>query len=85
MAYGFPTSSSAGSSEFFGYAHGNVTRVTLRLADGKLLTARTFPGWPGSGIRLWAVPGPATAAMAPKYVALAYDAAGQVVGQVTSG
>lgn len=85
VLYGFPGNGSARSSEFYGYAHGNVARVTLRLASGKLLTARTFPGWPGSGIRLWAVPGPASAAMPPKYVALAYDDAGHIVGQTTSG
>ncbi len=91
VLYGFPGSGSgagsgsAQSSEFYGYAHGNVARVTLRLASGKPLTARTFPGWPGSGIRLWAVPGPGGPMLPPKFVALAYDAAGHIVSQVTSG
>ncbi len=85
VLFGVPAVGPARSSEFYGYAHGNVAKVTLRLASGKLLTARTFPGWPGSGIRLWAVPGPAGVTRQPNYVALAYDAADRIVGQVTSG
>ena len=85
VLFGVPPFGPVKSSEFYGYAHGNVAQVTLRLASGKLLTARTIPGWPGSGIRFWAVPGPAGVTTQPQFVALAYDAAGRVVGQVTSG
>jgi hypothetical protein len=72
-------------SGFYGYAHGDIARVTIRLASGKLLTARTFPGWPGSGIRLWAAPVPSGLRQAPWYVALGYDRAGHVVWQATHG
>ncbi len=72
-------------SGFYGYAHGNVARVTIRLASGELLTARTIPGWPGSGVRLWAAFVPAGLRQAPEYVALGYDGAGHVVWQATHG
>jgi hypothetical protein len=54
-------------------------------ASGELLTARTVPGWPGSGVRLWAAFVPAGLRQAPEYVALGYDAGGHVVWQVTTG
>jgi hypothetical protein len=71
--------------EFYGYAHENVARVTVRLADGRQVGARTFPGWKGSGIRLWAVPAPTDLPPRLRYVVLAYDAAGHVVWQLTCG
>jgi hypothetical protein len=71
--------------EFYGYAHENVARVTVRLADGRQVGAQTFPGWKGSGIRLWAVPAPASLSPRLRYVVLAYDAAGHVVWQLTCG
>lgn len=71
--------------EFYGYAHENVARVTVRLADGRQFSAQTFPGWNGSGIRLWAVPAPAHLPPRLRYVVLAYDAAGRVVWQATIG
>jgi hypothetical protein len=72
-------------SEFYGYAHGNVARVTVRMADGRQFGGQTFPGWKGSGIRLFAFPGPARLVLRPKYVMLAYDAAGHVIWQATIG
>jgi len=42
--------------EFYGYAHENVTRVVLKLPDGRQYGAQTFAAWPGSGLRLWAFP-----------------------------
>jgi hypothetical protein len=72
----------AEQGEFYGYAHENVARVVLHLSGGRQFTAQTFPGWQGSGLRLWAVPVPADLVAVPKYVALAYDAAGHVVSQL---
>jgi hypothetical protein len=68
---------------FYGYAHENVTRVVLRLADGRQYGADTFAAWPGSGLRLWAfaVPGNLAFAGPRSNVMLAYNAAGQVVWQ----
>jgi len=74
-----------GPSGFYGYAHDDIARVTVRLASGRLLTARTFPGWPGSGLRLWVAPVPSGLHQAPKYVALGYDSAGHLVWQATHG
>jgi hypothetical protein len=71
--------------EFYGYAHENVARVTVRLADGRQVGTKTFPGWKGSGIRLWAVAAPAHLPLRLRYVVLAYDAAGHVVWQLTFG
>jgi hypothetical protein len=66
---------------FYGYAHQNVTRVVVRLAGGKQFSAQTFAAWPGSGLRLWAVPvPPSRVAPAPgEGVVTAYNAAGQQV------
>ena len=74
-----------GPSGFYGYAHDDIARVTVRLASGQLLTARTFPGWPGSGLRLWVAPVPSGLRSAPRYVALGYDSAGHLVWQATRG
>ena len=41
-------------SEYYGYAHENVTRVVLRLPGGAEYAVQTFAAWPGSGLRLWA-------------------------------
>jgi hypothetical protein len=67
--------------EYFGYAHQNVTRVVLRLADGRQYDAQTTVAWPGSGLRLWhfAVPVKAVSFEPAKQAMLGYDAAGQVV------
>jgi hypothetical protein len=35
-------------AEFYGYAHENVTRVVLRLADGREYGAQTFAAWKGA-------------------------------------
>ena len=40
--------------EFYGYAHENVTRVVLKLPDGRQYGAQTFAAWLGSRLRLWA-------------------------------
>ncbi|HEX5303937.1 MAG TPA: hypothetical protein VFW50_43775 [Streptosporangiaceae bacterium] len=71
--------------EFYGYAHENVARVTVQLADGRQVAATTFPGWKGSGIRLWAVPAPVPAPRPLRYIVLGYDAGGHVVWQTTFG
>jgi len=69
--------------EFYGYAHENVTRVVLKLADGRQYGAQTFAAWPGSGLRLWAFPVPTAVAFASpaKEVLTGYGAAGHVVYQ----
>jgi hypothetical protein len=68
-------------AEYYGYAHANVTRVVLRLPDGRQYSAQTTAGWPGSGLRLWhfAVPVKAATFEPRQQVILGYDAAGQVV------
>jgi hypothetical protein len=68
--------------EFYGYAHKNVTRVMLKLPDGRQYGAQTFAAWPGSGLRLWAFPVPAGVAFySHKNVWVGYNAAGHVVWQ----
>ena len=72
--------------EFYGYAHENVTRVVLKLPDGRQYGAQTFAAWPGSGLRLWAFPVPASAAfISHQNVWVGYNAAGQVVWQMHLG
>jgi len=69
--------------EFYGYAHENVTRVVLKLPDGRQYGAQTFAAWPGSGLRLWAFPVPAAVLLTPRQnVWVGYNAAGQVVWQM---
>jgi hypothetical protein len=67
------------TAEFYGYAHQNVTRVVLQLADGKQYSAQTFAAWPGSGLRLWAFPLAPSRAAPGAGVISAYNAAGQRV------
>jgi len=81
--FSIPGGAIPGPSGFYGYAHDDIARVTARLASGQLLTARTFPGWPASGLRLWVAPVPSGLRQAPKYVALGYDRAGHLVWQAT--
>jgi hypothetical protein len=74
----------AKQAEFFGYAHQNVARVVLRLADGRQYGAQTFAAWPGSGLRLWAFAVPTRfliAADQRQDLMTGYDAAGYVVWQ----
>jgi hypothetical protein len=68
-------------SEYYGYAHENVTRVVLRLPGGAEYGAQTFAAWPGSGLRLWAftVPSSALSVKPSQAVLLGYDAAGHVI------
>jgi hypothetical protein len=66
---------------FYGYAHQNVRRVVLRLG-GKQYGAQTIAAWPGSGLRLWSFPVPASLlSSSGSRVMLGYDAAGRVVWQ----
>lgn len=72
--------------EFYGYAHENVTRVVLKLPDGRQYGAQTFAAWPGSGLRLWAFRVPADVAfVSHQNVWVGYNAAGQVVWQMHLG
>jgi hypothetical protein len=68
-------------SEYYGYAHENVTRVVLRLPGGAEYAVQTFAAWPGSGLRLWAfsVPSRALSVKPSQDVLLGYDAAGHVI------
>ena len=78
----------AQQAEFFGYAHQNVARVVLRLADGRQYGGQTFAAWPGSGLRLWAFAVPTRfliAADQRQDVMTGYDAAGHVVWQQRLG
>jgi hypothetical protein len=79
--------SKAAVVEFYGYAHENVARVVLRLADGRRYGAQTFAAWPGSGLRLWAFSAPTRvlAGDLRKDVMTGYDAAGHVVWQQRFG
>ena len=74
-------------AEFYGYAHENVTRVVLRLADGRQYGAQTFAAWKGSGLRLWAssVPNNLLRVDLGQDVLRGYDTAGQVVWQQRLG
>jgi hypothetical protein len=66
---------------FYGYAHENVHRVALRLG-GKQYGAQTIAGWPGSGLRLWSFPVPASMlSSSGSHVMLGYDAAGRLIWQ----
>jgi hypothetical protein len=72
--------------EAFGYAHADVARVILHLADGGEVTTSTFAaGWAGSDLRLWVVPLPpgtwVNGKGMPAVTATAEDAAGHVLGQ----
>jgi hypothetical protein len=78
--------------EAFGYAHADVARVVLHVANGAetATSTSTFPaGWPGSDLRLWAVPLPQGSWVSgegmPSVTAAAYDAAGHVLGQAQLG
>ena len=80
--FGGNTVNHARHTYFYGYAHENVRRVVLRLAGGKQYSARTFAAWPGSGLRLWVFPVPASALLSSSSrVLVGYDASGQVVWQ----
>lgn len=62
--YGGEVANHAKQAYFYGYAHENVRRVTLRLG-GEQYGAQTFAAWPGSGLRLWAFPVPASTLLSP--------------------
>jgi hypothetical protein len=72
--------------EAYGYAHGNVTEVKVRLPGGRTVSTPTFAAWPGSGLRLWRVSLPVsswnTSVPLPTYMATGYDGAGHAVGPV---
>jgi hypothetical protein len=80
--FGGDITNHAKQAYFYGYAHENVRRVTLLLGD-KQYSAPTVAAWPGSGLRLWDFPVPASALLSPRAsrVLLGYDAAGRVVWQ----
>jgi hypothetical protein len=75
--------------EGFGYAQADVARIVLHLPGGGHATAVTFPAWPGSGLRLWAIELSTDISDASRFVtqttATAYDAAGQVLGRDSLG
>jgi hypothetical protein len=81
--FGGDITNHAKQAYFYGYAHENVRRVALRLAGGKQYSAQTFAAWPGSGLRLWDFPLPASALSSPhaSLIMRGYDAAGRVVWQ----
>jgi len=61
----------------------------LHLPGGGQATAVTFPAWPGSGLRLWAVRLPAEVRevnrLAAQTTVTAYDAAGRALGPDSLG
>lgn len=74
----------------FGYAHGDVARVVVRLPGGGQVATDAYPaGWAGSGLRLWQVTLPDSVwpqdGAQPKLIATAYDAAGHAIGQAQLG
>ncbi len=79
--FGGDVVSHARQAYFYGYAHENVRRVVLRLG-GKQYGAQTIAGWPGSGLRLWSLPVPASMLFfSGSHVMMGYDAAGRVTWQ----
>jgi hypothetical protein len=75
-------------NECFGYVHAGVARVVIRLDNGYQREVPAFtPGWPGSGVRLFATPLPRSffpwhgsgANTEPQGTVTAYDAAGHVL------
>ena len=84
-----PKASQPEQAEGFGYAQEDVARIVLHLPGGGQATAVTFPAWPGSGLRLWAVRLTAAAReinlLATQTTVTAYDAAGQVLGPDSLG
>jgi hypothetical protein len=75
--------------EAFGYTHADVARVVLRMGDGPPVSTSTLAAWPGSGLRLWAVPlwtGTESQGNGQQVVtATGYNAAGQAVAHVKLG
>ena len=73
--------------EYFGAAQQYVTRVVLRLPDGRQYGAETSAAWPGSGVRLWhfAVPVKAASFEPRQQVMLGYNAAGHIIWQKSLG
>jgi hypothetical protein len=69
--------------------HAGVARVVIRLTSGFQTTVSTFtPGWPESGVRLFATelppslfPKSAQDGPGPQGTITAYDAAGHVMAQ----
>ena len=84
-----PKASQGEQAEGFGYAWADVARIVLHLPGGGQATAVTFPAWPGSGLRLWAVLLKAEAReinpLATQTTVTAYNAAGQVLGPDSLG
>lgn len=79
----------AAPDEYIGYARADVTRIVLHIpgsAGVRKVYAATFPAWPGSGLRLWAVQWPQNQTLGPGATTVTgYDAAGQVVATVDVG
>ena len=65
---------------YYGYARRDAARVVIQIG-GRSYTAHLVAGWPGSGIRLWALTVPSSGLIPPATVT-GYDAAGHVLGQV---
>jgi hypothetical protein len=73
-------------NECFGYVHAGVARVVIRLDHGYQREVSAFtPGWPGSGVRFFAVALPRSffpklpQDPSPEGTVTAYDAAGRVL------
>ena len=75
--------------EGFGYAQADVARIVLHLPGGGQASAVTFPAWPGSGLRLWAVELTTEVTKVNRFVTqttvTAYGAAGQILGPDSLG
>ncbi|HEY6297345.1 MAG TPA: hypothetical protein VIX15_16930, partial [Streptosporangiaceae bacterium] len=84
-----PKASQTQQAEGFGYAQADVARIVLHLPGGGQATAVTFPAWPGSGLRLWAVRLTAEARninlVATQTTLTAYDASGHILGTDSLG
>ena len=72
--------------ECFGYVHAGVARVVIRLHGGYQTAVSSFrPGWPGSGVRFFALVLPRSLfpkppqESSPQGTVTAYDAAGHVM------
>lgn len=74
---------SAGSANYaVGWTPAEVTRVELRLPDGRTYADPTVPGWPGSGVRLWVRPLP-RGTIPDKTLVIGYNSAGQILAEQT--
>ena len=76
-------SAKATPNDLFGYAPSGTARVVLQVTDGRRLTMRTIPAWPGSGIVFYGPSTlPAQVGVGLDAILTTYDSAGHVLREV---